>query len=195
MVSRVCARFHSEGSTVPMFPVLLDIRFLNYTVSYTYQRQDYNELIRNFKNKLLSSLFQKDACIFLTYTTLDHLWSGPLISSSSHPSHIPGPHFILLGIMSSYSSRAAESLTLSSYTRQWPGCPAPGWREGWDSWQLLPCSSRETLPLLVPILWSPWPCSGLTHRWISGATSQTKSHNLKVFLKHGVCDTWCCPES
>lgn len=62
-----------------------------------------------------------------------------------------------------------------------PGCPAPGWRVGWDRLPVLPCCSRETLPLPVPTLWSPWPCCGLTHRYITGATGLTKPHNQKVF--------------
>lgn len=129
------------------------------------------------KKKSLSSLFQKD--IFLTYTSSDHLWPGPLTRASPYPVHSSAPP----PFHPSWAQQPLPQGCSSTASLQFPpapvppSCPAPCWRWHGTGCKIPPCCTEESPPLLVPTLGGRCSCCALTHRCITAATRQTKSHN------------------
>lgn len=125
----------------------------------------------------MSSLFQKDNTIFLTYTAVIICDLAP---SPGRPRTLPtaqDPISSSLGSSAPAPAMLPHCRSPAPTSPGAPGCPAPGW--GWDGTgcQVLPCCPRDPPPQGAPIPAVP------SHTGVQLEPQARPNHTTRVFKK------------
>lgn len=168
-----CTSFY-RGLHNAYIPNTVKHQSLNRTVSYIFWRQNCHD---KRKKEILVFLVPEGYFLNLYQQWSPVTWpphqglSLPCPQPSTPPFHPPWAQQPLPQGCSSTASLQFPPAPVP------PSCPAPCWRWHGTGCKILPCCTEESPPLLVPTLGGRCSCCALTHRCITAATRQTKSHN------------------